>query len=199
MKLFGHEDSGHAYKVALTLALSEIPHDYERVDIWSERSTRPQAFLSASRWAEVPCLICDDGTAMIQSGAILLMLAREYNALNSKEKLDQCAEWINWEANRIGMCIPQLIWARQNPEEVNDGAQSWLHNRLKIDQARLAEALTSQKFLTGDDVSVADICVYGYVSKAEQANIELDKRILNWRDHICDLPHFQNASKLLGS
>ena len=190
MKLYGHEASGHAYKVALGLTLAQIPFEYQRVDIGKPCDTRPADFRAASKWCEVPCLF-KDGQSHIQSGAILMMLSREYNVLGGVAKLNQAAEWINWEANRIGMCIPQLLG------ELNDGAREWLMTRYEIDKGRLDASLEDRKFLLGNDVSIADIAVYGYVSKTEKAGLNLTKNILNWRDNIGSLPHFQTADDLL--
>ncbi len=133
MKLYGHENSGHAYIVALALSLADINHKYERVDITAPRQTRSESFLSASRWAEVPCLLITNQEVMVQSGAILLWIPRQFDVLGGRKNIDKCAEWINWEANRIGMCIPQLIQAQTEPEAVNMGAQEWLRARYEID------------------------------------------------------------------
>lgn len=190
MKLYGNVNSGHAYKVALALTLSQIDYEYETVDISVPCSERQPAFRSASRWCEVPCLVID-GEPLTQSAAILLMLAREHAALGGMAQIDRATEWLNWEANRIGMCIPQLLG------DLNDGAREWLMDRYDIDTARMSASLGDQKFLLGDNISIADIAVYGYVSKVEKANLTLQSNILQWRERIEALPHFQTADELL--
>jgi len=47
--LYGHPESGHTYKVALTLALAGIPFDYRWVDVFRPREQRSADFQAASR------------------------------------------------------------------------------------------------------------------------------------------------------
>ncbi len=190
MKLYGNVKSGHAYKVALALTLSQIKYDYQAVDIYVPCQERPPEFRKASRWCEVPCLV-KNGESYTQSAAILLMLAREHGVFGGMTQIDKATEWLNWEANRIGMCIPQLLG------DLNDGAREWLLERYQTDSSRMSSTLGDQKFLLGEDISIADIAVYGYVSKAEQANLPLQENILQWRERIEALPHFQTADELL--
>ena len=44
LKLFGHHDSGHAYKVRFLLSAAGVAHDYEWVDIWQDRDQRSAEF-----------------------------------------------------------------------------------------------------------------------------------------------------------
>lgn len=196
MKLYGHPDSGHAYKVALALRFSGIEYEYEFVDIWAPRETRPPEFLAASKWGEVPCLVID-GTAHIQSGAILLKLAREHNALFPRAHLDQLAEWIIWEANRIGMCVPQLIHALRVPKEAPPPVQDWLKARYQIDIARLDAALEGAPFLLGEALSLADLCVFGYMSKAHLAKLDTPPNVRKWLHAIMAHERYMSAETLL--
>ena len=108
-KLFGHPDSGHAYKVRLFMTIAAIHHEYEYVDIWKPNDQRSAEFQSAARFGEVPVLV-DEGHAHAQSNAILLHLAQPMQAWGSEspERLDLCVQWLMWEANKIGLCLPQL-------------------------------------------------------------------------------------------
>ena len=106
-KLFGHPDSGHAFKVRFFLCAASIEHDYEVVDIWQPRESRSAEFRQASTFGEVP-LLMDQGTAYVQSNAILLHLARQAGSWGgeSSERIALCEQWMIWEANKIGMCLP---------------------------------------------------------------------------------------------
>ena len=114
LTLYGHPDSGHACKVALALSLADIPFQSVWVDIWAEPESRPEAFLAASPFAEVPLLLID-GIPHVQSGAILLEIATKFQCLGGKNatNMQRGRELLMWEANRIGMCLPQLKEARR--------------------------------------------------------------------------------------
>ncbi len=198
MKLYGHEDSGHAYKVALALTLSELPYDYEWVDIWRPCYERPAEFRENSRWCEVPLLMID-GKALIQSGAILEYLCRHYGIFGGGVTFDRASEWVLWEANRIGMCLPQLIQAQITPEEFTPDVIDWLKARLAIDQKRLDDALAESDFLGGEAPSIGDIAVFGYVYKSIERGLNFTPNIMRWSEKICAMEYFQTPESLLAS
>ena len=49
-----------------------------------------------------------DGGPIVQSDGILLHLAREHRALGWEVDPDRLTEWLFWEANRIGISLPNL-------------------------------------------------------------------------------------------
>lgn len=197
LALFGHHDSGHAYKVALALRLGKIDYDYRWVDIDAPYAARPPEFLAASRWGEVPCLLIDDA-AYTQSGAILIKLARDYGILGGAAALDAASEWIIWEANRIGMCVPQLIGDANGTGALAPEARAWLRARYTIDAGRLDAALAERCFLLGQSPSIADMAVYGYVHCAPEIGLPVGDHIKSWLNRIRRLDGFQTAQQLLG-
>jgi glutathione S-transferase len=64
--LYGHPESGHTYKVALTLALAGIPFEYRWVDVFKPLEQRSADFQAASRTARFPCSSTDG----IRAGAV---------------------------------------------------------------------------------------------------------------------------------
>lgn len=206
MKLHGHPESGHAYKVRLYLALSGIEHDYEVVDIGLPRDARPVAFREASRFGEVPCLI-DAGQARVQSNAILLHLQDAYGpAIDTTDDAGLDAgrralvtEWLFWEANKIGLCLPQLRSARHfNDTSYNPGALEWLQARYDSDVARMADELADGRaFILGDELSVADCSLCGYLYFADQARVVVPDAVAAWLERIAALPGWAHPYELM--
>src|SRR5438128_2203989 len=101
--LYGHPESGHSYKVKLMLALANINHGYEVVDITIPREQRPEPFrsLSLDRFGEVPLLVSGDDI-VVQSNSILIYLSQRHRLFGaeSAEKMDRAREWLFWEANK---------------------------------------------------------------------------------------------------
>ena len=159
IELYGHPESGHACKVALALGLAGLAHRVHRVDIWAAPATRPAAFLAANPAAEVPVLILA-GAAHVQSGAILLEIAGRFACLGgeSAEGMRRARELVIWEANRIGMCLPQLKEAqRPGGEDFAPDVLDWLRMRFAADARRF-------DLLLGDD--------------PEREMLDVDKRYL---------------------
>jgi glutathione S-transferase len=111
MLLFGHHDSGHAYKVRLFLLMAELPHQFEWVDINLPRHERSEAFQNASAFGEVPVLV-DEGRSWCQSNAILIHLAQKIQRFcGEPQEWSRLMEWLFWEPNRINFSVPNLRFA----------------------------------------------------------------------------------------
>ena len=53
MKLYGHPDSGHAFKVRFFMRAAGIEHEYESVDIFAPLADRPEDFRRHARFGEM--------------------------------------------------------------------------------------------------------------------------------------------------
>lgn len=190
LKLYGHYDSGHVYKVMLFLELAKLTYDFEFIDIWAEKTSRPAEFLTSSRNGEVPCLLIND-TPYIQSNLILHRLALEYRCFGGENdtRLMAALDWQFWEANRLGMCLPQLRYAnRFAPEEFNSGSLSFLKNRFNQDISLLANQLSrGHRFVLDDSPSIADFSLCGYLFWADEADVELPAPVNRWLTAIQSL------------
>lgn len=188
--LYGHPDSGHACKVALALGLAGLTHRTVRVDIWAPRETRPAEFLANSPFAEVPLLMID-GAPHVQSGAILLELATRYRILGgeSANGLRRGREILMWEANRIGMCLPQLKEERRvKGRGFPPGATDWLRMRCETDKARFAMLLGDAPFLHGTAPGIGDCAVWGYAQWLAEAGVSPNAALTGWIARMRALP-----------
>lgn len=189
--LYGHHDSGHAYKVRLALTLARIEHRYVHIDIWQPHEERPEPFRSLAPFQEVPLLVMD-GHTYAQSDAILCLVAERFGVLGgeSPERLAHVREWLFWEANRIGMALPQLRYARRfAPDAFSPGALQWIQARFEKDIARLDQALSrTHAFVLGDAPSVADCALCGYLFWADEASVTPPPQVAAWLERIANLP-----------
>ncbi|MBE9636159.1 glutathione S-transferase family protein [Salipiger mangrovisoli] len=191
--LYGHPDSGHACKVALALALAGIDHETVFVDIWAAPETRPAAFLAASPLAQVPALVIGDET-MTQSGAILLEIARRWQVLGGESAagMRRGAELLMWEANRIGMCVPQLVESRRPGGEVfPEGAIAWLTGRFETDRQNFDRLLGAGPFFHGGAPGIGDCAIWGYVQWLEKAGLAPSDAMAGWIARMVGLPQMR--------
>ncbi len=200
MKLYGHPDSGHVFKVRFCLEQAGIRHAYEVVDIWADCSARNPEFVARSRFCEVPLLV-DEGRNLIQSDAILVYLARKFRVFGgeSEQTLQACLEWLVWEANKIGLCLPQLRADRLFPQmALNPGAREWLLARYRHDIGVLdRELVDGRAFILGEDLSIADFSLCGYLMYADEAEIEVPAHVSGWLQRLRDLEGWQKPKQLL--
>ena len=194
--LFGHPDSGHACKVAFALALANLPHERRYIDIWADPATRPANFLARSTFAEVPMLTIGHET-FLQSANILHVIAERTGKWGgeSPARLAAVREILFWEANRIGMCLPQLIENRRvQGQGFPPGAIDWLQMRHRADLARFDRLLGDKPFLLGETTTVADCAVFGYCQWHDKAGVTPSAALSRWLDRMRALPAYRPAA-----
>lgn len=197
--LYGSTDSGHSYKARLFLLLAGIAHDYRWIDLGQPRAQRDAAFVQASAFGEVPVWM-DEAGPLAQSNAILMHLAQRYGRLAgaSPREWALITQWLGWEANRIGLSLPNLRlalrWAPQPPDVL-----AWLRGRLIADVAALNEALAGRDWLAGTQPSIADLSNAAYLWWLPQAGLSLrdTPHIASWLGRIEALAGWQHPDEAL--
>lgn len=201
--LFGHPDSGHAFKVRLCLCVAGIAHDYVYVDIFTPREQRSAEFRLHSRFGEVPVLV-EDGKAFVQSNAILLHLARQTGRWGgeSDDTLNACTEWLAWEANKIGLCLPQLrVRQKFGADAALEAASGWLMLRYEHDVNVLEETLQDGRewMLGGETPTIADFSLCGYLVFADEAKVSVPPNVQAWLERLAALEGWQHPYQLLAA
>lgn len=198
--LYGNRESGHSYKVRLMLTLSHTPHEYRPVDITLPREQRPAEFRAVSRFGEVPVLV-DRSQPYTQSNAILLHLAQREHKFFGRDALDheQVREWLFWEANRIGISVPNLRYALRWLPDTKPEVLDWLRARALADLGRLNDEFGQRKFLLGDFPTVADIACCGYLYWLDQAGLDIVQwpAVARWLADISALPEWKHPYDLM--
>ncbi|MEO0574442.1 MAG: glutathione S-transferase family protein [Pseudomonadota bacterium] len=200
MHFFGHPDSGHAYKVALLLSVGEIEHDYTLIDIFSPRESRPAKFQQHASFGEVPLLV-DAGVAYTQSNAILMHLAQKFRRWGGEDAhaLQHALEWLFWEANKIGMCLPQLRADQLfDDSRLQPDARAWLSARYTSDVGVLDARLgKTGAFVVGDTPTIADFSICGYLFLADEAQVNVPGNVRDWLERLRQLPNWRAPRELL--
>lgn len=200
-KLFGHPDSGHAFKVRFFMCAASIDHSYEVVDIWQPRELRSVEFQAASRFGEVP-LVLDDEIPYVQSNAILMHLARQVGRWGgeSDKCIALCEQWMLWEANKIGMCLPQLrSYEKFDRNETLQNALPWLKARYEHDIGVLDGVLSDGRswIIDGGEPSIADFSLCGYFYFADEVNLAVPAHVSAWLSRLSRLDGWQHPYKLM--
>jgi glutathione S-transferase len=196
--LYGNRLSGHSYKVRLALMLGDQSHDYEHVDLALARDARPDDFRAASRWGEVPVLLVD-GVPLVQSNAILQWLAESEGVLAAAPGERQMVrEWLSWEANRIGISLPNLRYVRLFGG-ANESVCDWLSARLRDDLSVLDATLAERDWLVGQHATIADIACAAYLWWLPDAGLNLQRwpNVAAWLARIETLPGWAHPDTLM--
>ena len=161
----------------VSIALEELGLDYEAhaVDIGNGEQHAPE-FLKISPNNKIPAIVDrDDGTALMESGAILIHLAEKTGRLmpTSGDGRLRVIEWLMWQMGGFG---PMLGQAHQYLH-FNPGKAPFAEERFAKEVGRLYGVLDRQLgrdgFVAGGDYSIADIAIWPWVSRYEWQRVDL--------------------------
>jgi glutathione S-transferase len=189
LTLYGIWLSGPTYKAGLALSLMGQPFAYKHVDLRAGVHKQPD-YLAINRFGQVPALV-DGELKLCQSGSILLYLADKFGKMGGKTPEDKARvrEWLFWEFDKLA---PNVYRPRAIVYQLYSGLAG---DALKVLDASLAKSA----FLVGDEAAVADVAVYGDVSYAGEAAIDLAPypNVKAWMERVEKLPGFKKYEDVL--
>ncbi|MFT2098566.1 glutathione S-transferase family protein [Marinomonas sp. 2405UD66-6] len=164
--------SGNGYKIRLLCACLGLNVPLKEYDI-TQGETRTEAFLALSPNGKIPLLELDSGECLSESNAILLYLAEKYQSPLLPVDLIQKADihkWLFWEQYSHEPNIASVrFWLTHNA--MNALKKQMLPDRVQQGNEALQlmdDTLKNQTFLIGEDLSLADICLFAYTHVAEE-------------------------------
>lgn len=199
MTLYGIWLSGPTYKAGLALSLLGQPFAYKHVDLRAGAHKQPE-YLAVNRYGQVPALV-DGDLKLCQSGSILLYLAEKFGKMGGKtaEEKARVREWLFWEFDRLASNIYRPRAIKRGFMKAEDNVLQ-LYTGLANDALKVLDAsLAKSAFLVGDEVTMADVAVYGDVAYAEEGAIDLAPypNVKAWMARVEKLPGFKKYADLL--
>lgn len=190
--LYRHPASGHAHRVELLLSLLQVPYTMVDVDLMRGAHKKP-AFLAKNPLGQVPVLEDGDVT-LADSNAILVYLALRYDAAQRFLPRDPVGaahvqRWLSLASGELAYGPAALRRATLFQSPVD---------REKLEQASkqllglLESTLATHPYLTGDDLTIADIAMYTYTAHAPEGGLSLEPypSLRAWIARIEALPRF---------
>jgi glutathione S-transferase len=192
--LYDYLPSQNAWKVRQLLHHLQRPHERVLVSIFEGEAQRPE-FLRINPSGKVPALQLEDGRTLAESNAILCYLADGTPYLPD-DAFDRAKviQWLSFEQENVESVIGALRhWtmtgklARRLPKLV-EGKRSGAVRTLTL----LDRELAQRPFIAGDGYTIADISVFAYGSRAEEAGMSLDPypNVRAWIERVQAQPRF---------
>ncbi len=194
MKVYGDIQSGNCYKVKLLMSILSIEHEWIDIDILANE-TSTQNFLEKNPNGKIPLLELDDGNYISESNAILNYLAWGTSLLgNSRFEIAKVQQWQFFEQYShepyiaVARYIAKYLGLPESRRADYDAKQTGGHKALKVMEAQLSKT----PYLVGDELSVADIALYGYSHVAHEGGFELTTypAIRQWLQRIQTHPQY---------
>jgi len=189
--LYDNKLSRNGYKIRLLSAHAGIELERVEIDILRGESRTPD-FVAKNIAGRIPVLSLDDGTNLAESNAILYYLAQGTAYWPSKllEQTD-VLRWMFFEQNSIECSIGTArFWKKLGKDQTR--ADAFAHRmEASLDGLSVLDThLAGRDWVAANRFTIADIALYGYVSVAPDAGIDLSDfpAIVSWLRRIEALP-----------
>ncbi len=159
-----------------SIGLEEFGLDYQThaINIGKDEQFAPE-FLKISPNNKIPAIVDrDTGTAMMESGAILLYLADKTGRLMPGDEKGRwkVTEWLMMQMGSVGPMLGQTHhFARFNSGKAPYAEERFLNETKRI-YGVLNKRLGETEYLAGEDYSIADIATWPWISRYEWHRID---------------------------
>lgn len=190
IRLYGGKLSGHSHRVELFLTLLDLPYTFVAA---APADRRTPEFLAMNAFGQIP-VIDDGGTILADSNAILVYLAKRYDAggpwlPEEPVALASVQRWLSVAAGPLayGPATARLAQVFKLP--VDQPRAIEVANRLyEVMDGHLAD----RAFLAAEHPTLADLACYSYTRAAPEGGVSLAERphVRAWLERLEALPRF---------
>ncbi len=178
LRLYDYLPSQNAYKVRLLLAHLGLPYERRLVSIFEGESRTPD-FLAKNPAGAVPVLEVAPGDYIAESNAILCYLAEGTPYLPADRLArGQVMQWLFFEQDYVQSTIATLRHWTLTGKLARRAAQEVANRRGGGEHAldAIERGLAKHPFLGSERLTIADIAVFAYAHRAEEAGFDLARR-----------------------
>lgn len=197
VKLYRHPISGHCHRAELMMALLDIPYETIDLDLANGAHKAPE-YLKISPFGQVPA-IDDNGFTLSDSNAIITYLEKKYNDgyewfPQEPTAYAEVQRWLSVAAGEIayGPCSVRLV-------KVFGADLDWDVAKQKTDSlfAVLEPLLAKRDYLASNNITLADVAGYSYVSHVPEGGVSLQPypAIRAWLARIEAHPKFVGMAR----
>jgi GST-like protein len=181
-------------KVSIMLEELGLPYRTHGVNIAAgEQFELP--FLEISPGGKIPAIVDHDtGTKMMQSGAILLYLAKKTGRFLPEDEAArwQVMEWLMWQMGDLGPMLGQA----HHFLKFNEGKAPYAETRYHGIAEKLYQVLDrrlEERAFVVDDYSIADIAIWPWISRYQWHRVTITEfpNVTRWYRSIAARPAVQ--------
>lgn len=175
-------------KVSIMLEETKIKYKVTSINLGKEEQFKPE-FLKINPYGKIPAIIDHEkDLVLIESGAILIYLARKSNQFLPKENEIRIFEWLMFQVGNVGPMLGQ----HHHFHHFNPGKSKYAEDRFFKNSIRVYEVLdkilSKNNYLAGEDYSIADIATFPWIARHNWHDIGLKKykHLSKWYEFISD-------------
>ena len=194
MKIYADIQSGNCYKIKLLTSLLSIEHEWIHMDIIANE-TLTEDFLKKNQNSKIPLLELDDGRFLSESNAILNYLASNTELLPNDRFINaKIQQWQFFEQYSlepfiaVARYIAKYLGLPDDRRADYESKQKGGHKALQVMEAQLQKT----PYLVGNELTTADISLYGYTHVAHEGGFNLLEypAIQKWLNRIQAHPKY---------
>lgn len=172
MKLF-YKTGACSLSPHIVLLEANLPFTLEKVDLATKKTEHGDDFLKINPKGQVPTLLLDDGSILTEGVAIVQFLAdkvpgRNLIPANGTLARYHAIEWLNYISAELHKGFSPLFNPK-TPDEFKEITKQKLFSQFKY----LDGVLSKQKFILGDDFSVADAYLFTVLGWTKPMHFDL--------------------------
>ena len=169
LTLYSMPSSGNSYKVRLLMAKLGIDFKHIAAEYGSGVTTS-EAFRAKNPNGKVPLLELEDGRLLSESNAILLYLGENTKFVpQDRFARAKVHEWMFFEQNyhegTVAVRAAVLTYRHRAASKTLENLKNLLEGGNRA-MGVMEVQLGKTKFLTGNEITVADLCLYAYTHTA---------------------------------
>jgi glutathione S-transferase len=193
MLLYNSPISGNCYKVRLLLAHLGIPYERRDLDV-VDRSDRREVLGGLNPDLRVPTLVLDDGRPLAESGAILWYFADDTRFVPvDRYERAKVLQWMFFEqyTHEPALAVVRFLVAYSGDavghRELIESRTAQGYRALDAMEGHLE---TSDGYIVGDRLTLADIALYAYTHVADEGGFDLPgyPAIGSWLERVAAEP-----------
>ena len=184
-------------KVSIMLEELGLDYNVHEINLAKGEQHTPE-FLAVSPNNKIPGIVDSDGPgakplSMFETGAILIYLAeRTESELYPKDfkKRMVTLQWLMWQMGGVGPMFGQAHHFMFNPSEVVPYGQERYHQEAKRLYKVMNTRMRENRYLGGDDYSVADIATFPWVDRFRRHQVDLAEfpNVKRWHEELWERP-----------
>ncbi len=174
----------------ISILLEELELEYNVIPINITKNQQyTEEFLKISPNNKIPAIFDhENNISLMESGAIMLYLAEKYKKFIPDTNLERnkCIEWLNFQTGSLGPMLGQA----HHFLKFNRGKSEYAEKRYHDEAERLYKVtdlqLKKNKYLAGDEYSIADIATWPWIARFEWHEVDIKKyeHVTNWYTNI---------------
>ncbi|GAB4225185.1 MAG: glutathione S-transferase N-terminal domain-containing protein [Methyloligellaceae bacterium] len=184
-------------KVSIMLEECGLEYTVHKIDISKGEQFDPE-FLKIAPNNRIPAIVDHDtGMSLFESGAILMYLAEKTGKLwpQDLEGKWRTVEWLMWQMGGIGPMIGQAHHFIKNNKGKSPYSEERYLNETKRLYGVLDRRLADNRFMAGEEYTIADIATWPWISRFEWHTVDMNEfpNVVRWYKEIAARPAVQRG------